>query len=60
MSLSGDAPTGEPDVYARLAEQQEHQFTRSHPPRWAKPFGWLLVVAIVGSVLAAALEVRPW
>lgn len=60
MSTSRKARRAEPDVYARLSEQQERQFTPAAPPRWAKMAGWVLVAAIVGSVIVAALEVRPW
>lgn len=60
MTTSRETRGPEPDVYARLSEQQERQFAPARPPWWAKGLGWLLVAAITASVVVAALEVRPW
>ena len=55
----GDHRTG-PAVYARLAEEAEVQHARLRPPPWIRWAGWVLCLALVGGVIAAALRVHPW
>jgi hypothetical protein len=55
----GDHRTA-PGVYARLAEEAEVLTTPLAPPRWIRWAGWVLCLALVGGVVAAALWVHPW
>jgi len=49
-----------PGVYARLAHEAEIRQAAHRPPRWARWAGWVLCLALAGSVVAAALQVHPW
>ncbi len=53
-------PKGRPGVYARLAEEAEVERTVLRPPRGIRVVGWLVCLAIVGMVVAAALGAHPW
>jgi hypothetical protein len=53
-------PEGRPGVYARLAEQEEMERTVLTPPRGTRVVGWLVCLAIVGMVIAAAFGAHPW
>ncbi len=53
-------PTGRPGVYARLAEEAEIERTALTPPRGTRVAGWLVCVAIVAAVVAAAVGIHPW
>jgi hypothetical protein len=55
----GDHRTG-PGVYARLAEEADLPATTLTPPRWIRWAGWVLCLALIGGVIAAALRVHPW
>jgi hypothetical protein len=56
-----EAPqTGRPGVYARLAEQAEVERTVLTPPRGTRLVGWVVSLAILGTVVAAALGAHPW
>ena len=53
-------PKGRPGVYARLAEEAEVELTALRPPRGIHVVGWLVCLAIVGTVVAAAFGAHPW
>ncbi|MGE0028559.1 MAG: hypothetical protein AB7O78_04700 [Thermoleophilia bacterium] len=53
-------PTRRPGVYARLAEEAEVERTALRPPRGTRLLGWLVCLAIVGTVIAAAFGAHPW
>jgi hypothetical protein len=52
--------TRRPGVYARLAEEAESIERTRTPPRGTRLVGWLLCLALMGAVVAAALQVHPW
>jgi hypothetical protein len=47
-------------IYARLAEESEVRYTTRRPPRGTRLVGWAICLALIGAVLAAALQVHPW
>jgi hypothetical protein len=51
---------GRPGVYARLAEEAEVEATVLTPPRGARVVGWVVCLAIIGTVIAAAFGAHPW
>jgi hypothetical protein len=51
---------GRPGVYARLAEQAEVERAVLTPPRGTRVVGWVVSLAIVGTVVAAAFGAHPW
>ena len=51
---------GRPGVYARLAEEAEVERTVLPPPRGTRVVGWVVCLAIVGTVIAAAFGAHPW
>jgi hypothetical protein len=53
-------PKGRPGVYARLAEEADVERTELRPPRGIRVAGWLVCLAIVGTVVAAAFGAHPW
>jgi hypothetical protein len=51
---------GRPGVYARLAEEAEVERTVLPPPRGTRVVGWVVCLAIIGTVIAAAFGAHPW
>ncbi|HMN99894.1 MAG TPA: hypothetical protein PKD59_10810 [Miltoncostaeaceae bacterium] len=51
---------GRPGVYARLAEEAEVERAALRPPRGTRVLGWVVCLAIVGTVVAAAFGAHPW
>lgn len=51
---------GEPEVIGRLRLDAEIRLPERVAPRWAKPVGWLIAIAIVVVVVIVALEANPW
>jgi hypothetical protein len=49
-----------PGIYARLAEQSEVRYATRRPPRGTRVVGWAICLALLGAVVAAALQVHPW
>ena len=61
MDLSCSFPPGPRVVeYARLAEEADVERTVLRPPRGIRVAGWLVCLAIVGTVVAAAFGAHPW
>ena len=50
---------GRPDVLARLRRDAERRLDEPDAPRWARPTGWLIALAIVGIVIAAIVTANP-
>ena len=49
-----------PGVYARLAQEADVERVVLKPPRGTRVVGWLVCVAIVAAVVAAAVGAHPW
>lgn len=49
-----------PGVYARLAQQADVERAVLSPPRGARVAGWIICLAIVAGVVAAAVGAHPW
>jgi hypothetical protein len=47
-------------VYARLAQQADVERAVRTPPRGARVIGWVICLAIVAGVVAAAVGAHPW
>lgn len=47
-------------LYARLAQQEEIRYATRTPHRWTRVVGWAICLALLGAVVAAALQVHPW
>ena len=60
MTMEEPDPEERPGVYARLAEQEEMERTVLTPPRGTRVVGWVVCLAIIGMVVAAALGAHPW
>ncbi len=56
-----NTPENDPsdDILGRLRHTQEADLDTLTPPAWAKPVGWILVVAIVALVVIAAAIASP-
>jgi hypothetical protein len=48
-----------PEILGRLRRDAEHQLEGPKAPRWAKPVGWAIAVAIIAVVLWALFEANP-
>ncbi len=58
--MSTDPNDPHDDLLGRLQHTQESDFDTLLPPAWARPVGWILVIAIIGLVIAAAIVASPW
>ncbi len=57
MNTEPDSPID--DILGRLRHTQEADRDQLAPPRWARPAGWILVIAILGVVITAAIVASP-
>ncbi len=53
-------PNDEGPVYARLAHDAGERAPARRAPRWARPLGWAICVALAVMVVLAAVRVHPW
>ena len=47
-------------LYGRLAEEEDLPYATRTPPRGTRVVGWAICLALLGAVIAAALQVHPW
>lgn len=57
--MPDDPHRGRPEILGRLRREAEQQLDEPVAPRWAKPLGWVIAVAIMAVVILAMLEANP-
>jgi hypothetical protein len=48
-----------PEILGRLRRDAEHRLDEPSAPRWARPVGWAIAIAIVAVVIFAMIEANP-
>lgn len=48
-----------PEILGRLRTESDHQAEDRTPPRWARPLGWLIVAALIGTIIYVMIDANP-
>lgn len=48
-----------PEILGRLRTESDDQLDDRPPPRWARPLGWLIVAALLGTILYVMIDANP-
>ena len=48
-----------PEILGRLRAHSSEQLDEPTAPRWAAPVGWIITLAIVGTVIYALVRANP-
>lgn len=48
-----------PEILGRLRAHSSEQLDEPTAPRWAAPVGWIIALAIVGTVIYALVRANP-
>lgn len=57
--MSGEGRRDKPEILGRLRSEAEENLDEPVTPRWARPLGWAIAVAIVVVVIVAVIQANP-